>query len=401
MMMVYYDAESGKVHYLDGEYATPLHEKAPLSIPGRGGRTALVPGFMAGIQAAHARFGKLPFKRLFEPAITTADLGQVVEPVMEWWINSKKSVLSRYPETKTIFTRPDGKFLVKGDLFRQPALAETLRNVAAQGASYMYDGPWGQKFVDVIQREGGKITLEDLKRYQAIWEEPLQTTYREYTVYTPTAWGGVNMVQALNLLEVAKLKQYGPPATSPLTLFSLMEISACQGLRKERSRERLLSKKDAAEIWKQITNRTWHGLPKGMQKTAANSPHTDGLVVVDRWGNMAVLNHTINSMLWGKTGLFVDGVSIPDSASFQGPDIAQAGPGNHLPVGMCPLIVCRDGKPFLGSAAVGGGLHAKTLQMLANILDFGMDPKRRGYADLCRMGSRSGRGGRVRCKSHP
>ena len=154
-----------------------------------------------------------------------------------------------------------------------------------------------------------------------------------------------------------------------------MEISACQGLRKECSRERLLSKKDAAEIWKQITNRTWPGLPKGMQRIAANSPHTDGLVVVDRWGNMAVINHTINSMLWGKTGLFVDGVSIPDSASFQGPDIAQVGPGNHLPVGMCPLIVCRDGKPFLGSAAVGGGLHAKTLQMLANSLDFGMDPQ--------------------------
>src|SRR5260370_40580005 len=91
--------------------------------------------------------------------------------------------------------------------------------------------------------------------------------------------------------------------------------------------------------------------------------------------SMSIVNHTINSMLWGKTGLFVDGVSIPDSAAFQGSDIAKAGPGNRLPVSMCPLIVCREGKPFLGSAAVGGGLHAKTLQMLANILDFGMDPQ--------------------------
>jgi gamma-glutamyltranspeptidase/glutathione hydrolase len=375
MMMVYCDAESGKVHYLDAEYATPLQEKDPQSIPARGGRTALVPGFMAGMQAAHARFGNLPFKRLFEPAIAMTDVGEVVDPVMEWWINSKKSVLSRYPETKRIFTRPDGKFLAKGDLFRQPELAETLRQVAAQGASYMYDGPWGRKFVEVIQREGGKLTLEDLKRYQAIWEEPLQANYREYTVYTPTPWGGVNMIQALNLLELANLKQYGPSTTSPRSLFSLMEISACQGLRKERSRTSLLSKKDAAEIWGQITNGTWRGLPKAMRKVAGSSPHTDGLIVVDQWGNMAVVNHTINSMLWGKTGLFVDGVSIPDSAAFQGSDIAKAGPGNRLPVGMCPLIVCRDGKPFLGSAATGGGLHAKTLQMLANILDFGMDPQ--------------------------
>jgi len=71
----------------------------------------------------------------------------------------------------------------------------------------------------------------------------------------------------------------------------------------------------------------------------------------------------------------VDGVSIPDSAAFQGSEIAKAGPGNRLPIGMSPLIICRDGKPVLGSAAVGGGLHAKTLQVLANILDFGMDPQ--------------------------
>ena len=90
---------------------------------------------------------------------------------------------------------------------------------------------------------------------------------------------------------------------------------------------------------------------------------------------MAVVNHTINSKLWGETGLFVDGVSIPDSATFQRRDIEKAGPGNRLPNGMSPLIICRDGKPFLGSAAVGGGLHAKTLQVLANILDFGMDPQ--------------------------
>ena len=55
--------------------------------------------------------------------------------------------------------------------------------------------------------------------------------------------------------------------------------------------------------------------------------------------------------------------------------MAKVGPGNRLATGMCPLIVCRDSKPFLGSAGTGGGLHAKMLQMLANILDFGMDPQ--------------------------
>src|SRR6185503_20510682 len=102
MMVLYYDAQTGKVHYLDAQYNVPLQEKNAKSIPKKGGRTALVPGFMAGVQAAHDRFGKLPFQRVFAPAIAMAENGEVVSPVMAWWIDHKKSVLSRLPETKRI-----------------------------------------------------------------------------------------------------------------------------------------------------------------------------------------------------------------------------------------------------------------------------------------------------------
>ncbi len=377
MMMVYYDAASGRVHYMDAEYATPLLENDARSIPGKGGRTALVPGFFAGVQAAHDRFGKVPFERLFRKAIEIAEKGEEMSAVMQWWIDSKKSVLSRYPETKKIFTRTDGKFLAKGDWFRQPELAATLKSVAAQGADYIYAGAWGQKFVGMIQSAGGKLTMEDMKRYRAIWEDPLQTTYREYTVYAtgPTPWGGINIIQALNLLELADLRRFGPYTTSAESLFWLMQFAACQSSTRDLPPATRITKQSAAAIWNEMKNGTWRGLPKSMRMQAANSPHTDGLVVVDQWGNMAVVNHTINSMLWGKTGLFVDGISIPDSAAFQGREIEKAGPGNRLPNGMSPLIVCRDRKPVLGSAATGGGLHAKTLLVLANILDFGMDPQ--------------------------
>jgi gamma-glutamyltranspeptidase/glutathione hydrolase len=375
LLMLYYDAANGSVAYLNAEYATPLEEKDPRSIPRRGGRTALVPGFMAGVQAAHHRFGKLPWKRLLRPAIVLAENGEVVGPVMEWWINHKQDALSRYPETKKIFTRPDGRFLVQGDVFRQPALAATLKQVAEHGAAYIYDGEWGRKFVEVIQREGGKISLADLKRYRATWPEPRQTTYHADTVYTPTSWGGVNMIEALNLMELANLKRHGPYVTSARSLFWLMQISACQSLMRNVPEATRTTKKNAALIWQQMQAGTWRGLPAAVQKRAHTTAHTDGLVIVDQWGNLAVLNHTINSRLWGDTGLFVEGVSIPDSASFQSDEMAKAGPGNRLPIGMCPLIVCREGKPILGSAATGGGLHAKTLQIMANILDFGMDPQ--------------------------
>lgn len=383
LMMVYYDSASGKVYYLDAQYNTPREEKDPRSIPKKGGRTALVPGFMAGVQAAHDRFGKVPFKRLFDRAIALAENGEVVSPVMEWWIDSKKSVLSRSPETKRIFTGPDGKFYAKGDLFRQPELAGTLKNVAAQGASYMYEGEWGRKFVEVIRKNGGRITTQDMKNYKANWEEPLQTTYREYRVYAPglSAWGGVNSIEGLNLLELANLKQFGHYTTSPKSLLWLMEIAQCQKLtwqwqeytEKDLSPKSRATKQTAAWIWQQMQSGKWRWLPDAMKKSGPG--HTDALVVVDQWGNMAVVNHTINTVLWGDTGLFVDGVSIPDSAAFQGRPIADAGPGNRLPIGMSPLILLRDGKPVLGSSTTGGGLHPKHLQVLVNLLDFGMDPQ--------------------------
>ena len=94
---------------------------------------------------------------------------------------------------------------------------------------------------------------------------------------------------------------------------------------------------------------------------------------MDRWGNVAAVTHTINTALWGNTGIFVDGVSIPDSASFQQEAIKRAGPGHRLPDPMTPLIVLRDGQPILASTAIGGGLHQRNIQVLAGVLEFGLD----------------------------
>jgi gamma-glutamyltranspeptidase len=167
---VYYDAATGKVYTLNACYNTVLNEKDPLSIPGFGehsGRTALVPGFMAGVQALHDRFGKLPFSMLFGAAIWIAENGVAVNAPVSFWISSQKNFITRLPEKKRVFTRPDGELYKSGDLFRQPELAATLRKVAAGGSAYMYKGEWARHFVDHVQREGGQMTLDDLATYRA------------------------------------------------------------------------------------------------------------------------------------------------------------------------------------------------------------------------------------------
>src|SRR5262249_37283776 len=119
--MVYFDAATSKTYYLNACYSTAVDEKDPTTIPGRGkpsGRTALVPGFMAGVQAAHDRFGKLPRAKVFEPAIDMADKGQRISPMLGRFIKTRQAVLSRLPETKKIFTKPDGAWYAEGELFR-------------------------------------------------------------------------------------------------------------------------------------------------------------------------------------------------------------------------------------------------------------------------------------------
>jgi gamma-glutamyltranspeptidase/glutathione hydrolase len=390
--MVYFDAATGKVHSLNAAYNTPREEKDPLTIPGRAqpsGRTALIPGFMAGVEAAHDRFGKLPRKEVFEPAVQMAEAGIKVSSLLARFLQTKAAVLSRRPETKRIFTNPEGHFYIEGERFRQAELAQTLKHVAEEGATYMYTGPWAEHFVAEVRQEGGKITMEDMKAYQVIWEDPIGTDVCGHKVCVPgfSSQGGVTMIEALHLIEVADLPKLGPVPTTPKSLFWLMQISHCQilGFLDEamlkdyqgldltpRSR---VKRETAAGIWERMQKGTWTFSAKLRPKEDMPLNHSDGVVVVDKWGNVAALTHSINTALWGDTGIFVDGVSIPDSANFQQQAIKRVGPGRRLPDPMCPLIVLKGDKPVLGSSAIGGGLHQRTLQELTGVLAFGTDPQ--------------------------
>ena len=393
LSMVYFDAESHSYHYLNAGYNTPSGETDPASIPamdpitGTGtasGRTALVPGFMAGVQAARDRFGKLSMAQIVAPAIALAEDGFEVDLQLAWTIDYRRDVLSRLPETKRVFTRADGEFYRSGDRFRQPQLAATLRLVSERGAGVMYTGDWAREFVDAVRREGGKINLRDLETYRVIWETPIETTFRDVRVVAPgfSSSGGVDTVEALNLLELADLRPHGPPSRSSESLFRLIQITKNQLLFEDPDRAaRRFPGRDLspqARVTKDharwLSERLKSGEPPFAPRPVQARPgHSSGVVAADRWGNVAAMTHSINTVLWGNTGIFVGGVSIPDSAAFQQDAIKRAGPGHRLPDPMNPLIVARDGRPVLASTAIGGGLHQRNIQVLASIFEFGQD----------------------------
>jgi gamma-glutamyltranspeptidase / glutathione hydrolase len=395
LTMVYYDVASKKVYSLNAGFNTVLEEKDPLTIPEGGkpsGRTALVPGFFAGVQAAHDRFGKLPFASLFDPAIYLAEKGFVLDTSLPYVINMRKDVLSRLPETKRVFTKQDGEFYKAGDLFKQPQLAETLRKVAARGTDYIYQGEWAKKFVAAVQSEGGKMTLADLKAYRPSWSEPLQTSYHGYQIYSlgyPSV-GGINTIEAFNLLEAADLKQYGHFTTAPEALYEFIRICRAgfflshwptQTFKMylpdfDLAPESRVKKDSARLLWRKMHEPAWEKMLSEITPKGKGDNHSAGVVAVDGQGNMAAVLHTIYAIAWGNTGIFVDGISIPDSAAFQQSDIARIKPGDRLPDTAPLVIVLKNDKPFLASGGVGSGLHQTTMINLVNVLDFGMDLKK-------------------------
>src|SRR6185503_3793677 len=198
--LVYFEASSGKVYSLDGGFNAVRGEKDPLTIPapagdlvalsGGGpastpsGRTALVPGFFAGLEAAHERFGKRPFSEIVAPGIRCAEQGFALTQYDHDLIRARHEVLERLPETKAIFKKPDGSDYQVGDTFKQPALAQTLRAVSRHGArQYIYRGAWGEKFVAAVQHEGGVMTLEDLQAYEPTWSDAVHGAFNGYEIY--------------------------------------------------------------------------------------------------------------------------------------------------------------------------------------------------------------------------
>lgn len=399
LMMLYYDAGSGQVLALNAGYDTPADEDDPMTIPAAptpSGRTALVPGFMAGVAAAHERFGQAPFERLFDCAIYLAEEGFVVDPFLAQMIANRQVVLSRLPETRAVFERSDGGLYAAGDVFRQPRLAESLRRVAAEGAAYMYAGAWAERAVAAVRSEGGRMTLDDLHRYRPIWSDALAGSYRGNDVFTlpPPEVGGVQLVEALALIEASDLVALGHYTASAEALNRFIDICRVGYLYTYsptfdpaalHERPAPATAPQTFTSWDRISpeaaERNWAMIQRSGWEAAlfaslhAPAAHSDAVVAVDAAGNAAVVVHTCNTLLWGATGINVDGISIPDSASFQQNMVRRAGRGRRLPNVTNPVIVRRDGRLALAAGCIGSALHEGMLQNLVNVLDFGMDPR--------------------------
>src|SRR5216683_1873141 len=185
-------------------------------LPQRGALTVTVPGVVAGWDALQKRFGAVPLSVSLAPAIFHAEQGfPLMEITAGLWARSEK-MLAEHPNSRSTFLI-DGRAPAAGQIFRNPDLARSLRRIAEQGRAGYYEGPTAQAIVDIVREQGGAMALSDLAEFQPEWVQPIQTSYRGWTVSEiPPNSQGIAALEMLNILERFPLGEWGFHSTRAL-----------------------------------------------------------------------------------------------------------------------------------------------------------------------------------------
>jgi gamma-glutamyltranspeptidase/glutathione hydrolase len=185
-------------------------------MPQAGIDSVTVPGAVEGWAQLHHRFGKLPWKELFAPAIELARDGYGVPEVIHDYWEGSVPWLANDPESQGVYL-PGGKAPETGQLFRNPELAQTLTLLASQGRDAFYRGAIAAAILKTSAELGGTMTADDLGEFSAEWVEPISTTYRGWKVYElPPNGDGMAALEMLNIMEQSEPAPPGPLSAAEL-----------------------------------------------------------------------------------------------------------------------------------------------------------------------------------------
>ncbi len=231
--LMHYEARTGKITMFDGREIAPMGADSTMLLDAEGkplpfdvavvsGRATGVPGAMAMLGVAHARFGRRPWNSLFADVAQTADTGFAVPRRLARFANGN-AVQARQPDIKALFLGANGRPVQYGEKLRNPAYAATLRALATRGPRALLEGEIGDAIVKRV-REGeyaSFMTVEDLRRYQPVERTPLCAPYRQYTVCVPPPpSSGVALLQLLGIMDRTDVASRGPEDPQAWFLFA-------------------------------------------------------------------------------------------------------------------------------------------------------------------------------------
>jgi gamma-glutamyltranspeptidase/glutathione hydrolase len=389
-------------------------------IPSTGPLPATVPAVLDACVTALDQFGTKSLGEVMQPAIELAD-GFPVDELRVQYIKTRGSVFSQWPDAMRIFM-PNGKVPQVGEMFVQADLARTLRSIVAaeKGAArkgrhaalmaardYFYRGPVAKRIGAYMQNNGGLLSAEDMARFRAAVGVPVMADYRGYQVYKAGFWtAGPAMVQVLNLLEAFDLKALGHNSTDyvhtviealKLALAdrdryygdpNFVKVPAAELLSKNYANiRRSLIEKERASLAQQP------GDPLNMKPILAAAAVTTGRAsnvppierandttcvnVIDKDGNLFSATPSgawLPAVVAGDTGVLMgqrlqSALTDPNS-----PNVVA--PGKRPRITLTPTIILKDGQPFMVLSTPGGDNQDQALlQVLLNIIEFGMNPQ--------------------------
>jgi gamma-glutamyltranspeptidase/glutathione hydrolase len=395
LFAIVYDAKSKTLYGLNSSGWAPQHLTLDLlksqaitkSLPRKSIHSVTVPGAVAGWQALQQRFGKLPLSQTLQPAILYAREGvPIAEMVAQVWAAAGK-LLQDQPGFRSTFL-PDGRAPKTGDIFRNPALADSLQRIAAHGRDGFYRGPLAQTLIQFSKEQGGAMTESDLADFQPEWVTPISTTYRGWTVAElPPNGQGIAALSMLNMMEQFPISQYGHNSSQALHVMIEAKKLAYADLRQYIGDprfshipvEQLLSKDLARKRAESIDPAHAHCsvLPSELtEKLNAMGRDTTYLTAIDQDGSIVSLIQS-NYDSFG-TGLVAPGTGF--ALQNRGELFSlESGKPNSLAPHKRPLHTIipgfmQKGEEVIGFGIMGGYNQAQAhAQFVSNIADFGMN----------------------------
>ena len=397
LFAIVWDAKSKKLHGYNGSGRSPksltlawFKEHGYRAIPAHGPLPVSVPGAVDGWFALHERFGKLPMKAILAPTIAYAREGfPVTELIAHYWALSVPR-LSKFAGFTEQFTL-DGRAPAKGEIWKNPNLADALEAIARGGRDAFYRGAIARTIAAYIKAQDGFLSYEDLAGHKGEWVEPVSTNYRGYDVWElPPNGQGLAALQMLNILEDYDFSKIAFGSAEHVHLFVEAKKLAFEDRAKfyadpdfgKAPIEWLVSKDYAAQRRALVSpDKAAKAVEPGTHKLDGDTIY---LTTADRWGNMvSLIQSNYRGMGSGMTppGL---GFILQDRGELF---VLKEGHANTYAPGkrpfhtIIPAFITKDGAPWISFGLMGGDMQPQGhVQIVMNLVDFGMNLQEAGDA---------------------
>jgi gamma-glutamyltranspeptidase/glutathione hydrolase len=399
LFAIVYEAKTKKLYGINASGRSPysltldiLSQNGKQFVPANGPLSVSVPGCVDGWFQLHGRFGKLPMETILSYAIGYARNGFPVADEAAFYFAGLKEQYGNDSNVRQVFM-PDGSAPKRGEIFKNPGLANSIEKIAAGGRDVFYKGAIAKAIDAFMKKNGGYLSYRDLADYESEWVEPVSTTYRGYRVWElPPNGQGITVLQMLNILEKFDFSKINYGSPEHIHLFTEAKRLAFE----DRARyyadpgfakipvDELISKSYGAERAKLIhIQKASPGFSAGDDKALKNG-ETVYLTVADEEGNMI-------SLIQSNFSAFGSGM-VPDGLGFflqnRGYLFSlQKGQNNTFAPHkrpfhtIIPAFVTKDDQPYMSFGVMGGGFQPEgQVEVLMNMIDFGMNIQEAGDA---------------------